>query len=142
MPDSDESTLSNDVAAMLDQSHDDWPGTRLSAIESLERHADANRAAFERLRTLLDDGVVTVGVAAAGALVKAAGAEGLEAVLDYLGSHVDDPDSDYVTYMLEELQGSGAVSVPSVARKIASNDPTDSVRRGLERIESYFGRLG
>lgn len=56
MPDSDESTLSNDVTAMLDQSHDDWPVTRLSAIEALQRHADDNRAAFDRLRTLLDDG--------------------------------------------------------------------------------------
>lgn len=142
MPDSDESRPSNEVAAMLYQSHDDWPGTRLAAIESMRSHADTSIAVFERLQSLLDDGVVTVGVAAADALVKAAGAEGLEAVLDYLGSHVDDPDSDYVTYMLEELQGSGAVPVLSVARKIASNDPSDSVRRGVERIESHFGRLG
>ncbi|MFC8044299.1 hypothetical protein [Nocardia sp. NPDC057353] len=112
---------------------------RLAAIETLGACLP-EPAAFDRLGELLEDETVTAEVDAAEALVRGAGLRGLIRVLEELGRRRDDPDTDYMAYMLSDLDAAGDWPVLEEASRIASADMTENVAIGLENLRVLRGK--
>ncbi|WP_072804122.1 HEAT repeat domain-containing protein [Rhodococcoides yunnanense] len=93
-----------------------------------------------RLVEMLRDDNLAVQSAAAEVLVTRGGGHGLEAVLRDLGERAEDPDSDYIAYLLQEFQGLRDMPILPQGRAIVAEGADKSVSDGLAGLEQLFGR--
>ncbi|MBF6167436.1 HEAT repeat domain-containing protein [Streptomyces gardneri] len=97
--------------------------------------------ALTRLAELLGDDNIAVELEAAEVLARFGGRPGLFAILGELGRRVDDPDSDYIAYRLQELQSNNKIPVLQHAREILTQSPPPEVGEAIDQIEQRFGYL-
>ncbi|MFJ4650818.1 hypothetical protein ACIP5Y_06005 [Nocardia sp. NPDC088792] len=128
-----------DLESALRHSHEADAFERLASIPELRGHID-QPAARERLEQMLADDVVTVEVEAAEALVKSGGKAGLLAVLGVLGRRHDDPDVDYIAYMLNDIDHDDEFPVLQDALAIDDAELTLAEKLGLENLRRLMGR--
>ncbi|MFB8004371.1 hypothetical protein [Nocardia sp. NPDC056000] len=127
------------LQAALDMSRSPDGMQRITAIAELGGYIE-NSDARARLEELMDDDIVTVEVDAAEVLVRVGGQPGLLAVLDVLGRRTDDPDVDYIAYMLQNLDFGGELPVLSDALKIPESRYSDAAKIGLENLRRLMGK--
>ncbi|MEU1547963.1 HEAT repeat domain-containing protein [Nocardia sp. NPDC005745] len=96
---------------------------------------------IERLAELLGDDDMAVELEAAEVLARFGGRAGLVAILGELGRRVDDPDSDYIVYRLQELQINDLIPILQDSREISSQPPSSDVSAGINQLEQLFGYL-
>ena len=72
-------------------------------------------------------------------LITRGGQNGLIAVLRDLGDRRDDPDSDHIAYLLQELQGSRNMPILQEARAIVADGTDKTARDVLAELEQLFG---
>jgi HEAT repeat protein len=96
---------------------------------------------IERLAELLGDDDMAVELEATEVLVRFGGRTGLVAILGELGRRVDDPDSDYIAYRLQELQANDRIPILQNSREISTQSPSPEVSEGINQIEELFGYL-
>lgn len=83
---------------------------------------------------MLDDEIVTIRVDAAEQLVRTGGEDGLLAVLAELGRRRNDPDIDYIAYMLSELENFGEFPVLRNALAIDQSRLSLDAKSGLSNL--------
>ncbi|MEV6070625.1 hypothetical protein AB0L82_29115 [Nocardia sp. NPDC052001] len=125
---------STDLTAALVRSESDDTRTRLDAVAELGAFIEQPEARA-RLGEMMDDANVTVEVDAAEVLVRHGGRDGLHAVLDRLGSRREDPDADYIAYMLQNLDFGGEFPVIEIANSIAPEDLSPMAVIGLRNLK-------
>ncbi len=97
--------------------------------------------AINRLAELLGDEDMAVELEATEVLARFGGQAGMVAILGELGRRVDDPDSDYIAYRLQELQTNNRFPILQNAREILNQSPPSDVSEGINQIEQLFGYL-
>ncbi|MEV6323051.1 HEAT repeat domain-containing protein [Nocardia sp. NPDC051787] len=125
--------------ALADSRSVDWKVRESAAIE-LGRLLPSDEA-MNRLAELLGDENMAVELEATEVLARFGGHAGLVAILGELGRRVDDPDSDYIAYRLQELQTNDQLPILQNAREILSQSPPSDVSEGINQIEQLFGYL-
>lgn len=96
---------------------------------------------IERLAELLGDDDMAVELEATEVLARFGGRAGLVAILRVLGRRIDDPDSDYIAYRLQELQTNDLIPILQNSREILIQSPSPEVSEGINQIEQLFGYL-
>lgn len=127
-----------ELAVALEQSRSSNAFVRLAAVEALGVWLPEVQA-LDRLSELLEDETVTVEVDAAEALVRGGGSRGLARVLEELGRRRDDPDADYMAYMLSDLDAAGEWPVLAEAGRLPPDEVTENVSVGLENLRALRG---
>ncbi|UAK33193.1 HEAT repeat domain-containing protein [Nocardia asteroides] len=117
----------------------DWK-VRACAATELGRMLPSEQV-IERLAELLGDDDMAVELEATEVLARFGGRAGLVAILGELGKRLDDPDSDYIAYRLQELQINDRVPILQNAREISIRSPSHEVSEGIYQIEQLFGYL-
>ncbi|WP_194852954.1 polymorphic toxin type 24 domain-containing protein [Nocardia sp. SYP-A9097] len=123
----------------LDSSRSPDAMIRLAEIPKLGAYIEYPEARM-RLQELMDDDIVTVEVDAAEVLIRVGGQSGLLAVLEVLGRREDDPDVDYIAYMLQNLDSGGELPVLAIASSIENEKFSDMARVGLANLRQLIGR--
>lgn len=116
----------------------DW-ADRVRAAEGLGALVDLPQARSRLEELLHDEGDIGVQVAAAEALTRQGGWQGLVAVLGELGRR-DDSDVDYIGYKLAELEESGEFPVLETASTIAPDRMSPAAFQGLRNLRKLIGR--
>ncbi|WP_330181773.1 HEAT repeat domain-containing protein [Nocardia sp. NBC_01503] len=127
------------LEAALDASRSSDAMIRVAAIIELGDYIE-HPEARKRLEELMDDDIVTIEVDAAEVLVKVGGPSGLLSVLDVLGRREDDPDVDYIAYMLQNLDSGGELPVLAIASSIDDDRLSAAARTGLANLRRLMGR--
>jgi hypothetical protein len=126
------------VLALIAASHSADFSTRDQAAMTMGEHLP-NPAVESRLVEMLCDSDIAVQTDATESLVTRGGRSGLEAVLRDLGERLEDPDSDHIAYLLQELQGSRNMPILQEARAIVADGTDKTARDVLAELEQLFG---
>ncbi|MFR9772037.1 hypothetical protein [Nocardia sp. SC052] len=143
------------LSSILAHSRNDDNAIRVEAIPGLGRNIRSSSArerlqeiwslpseqVIQRLSELLGDDDMAVELEATEVLARFGGRAGLVAILGELGRRVDDPDSDYIAYRLQELQTNDGLPILQNSRKIMDQSPSHEVSEGINQIEQLFGYL-
>ncbi|MFD3508510.1 hypothetical protein [Nocardia sp. NPDC058666] len=125
------------IGDALSRSRSSDAATRIYSIPDLAKLVDDDRV-WVRLGELLDDEIVTTEIDAARVLSASRELDGILVVLEELGRRADDPDADYMAYVLYELEASG--EGPFMASLAASgNSMTDNQLSALEDLKVLLG---
>ncbi|MEU6188380.1 HEAT repeat domain-containing protein [Nocardia sp. NPDC047038] len=129
-----------ELARVLADSHSaDWK-VREGAATELGKMLPSEQV-IQRLSELLGDDDMAVELEATEVLARFGGRAGLVAILGELGRRVDDPDSDYIAYRLQELQTNDGLPILQNSRKVMDQSPSHEVSEGINQIEQLFGYL-
>ncbi|MBF6417707.1 HEAT repeat domain-containing protein [Nocardia farcinica] len=129
-----------DSGHVLADSHSaDWSIRARAAVE-LGKLLPSGQA-MKRLAELLSDDDMAVELEATEVLARFGGRDGLVAILGELGRRIDDPDSDYLAYRLQELQTNDRLPILRKARELSIDSLSPEVREGIRQIEELFGYL-
>lgn len=115
----------------------DWAVRKQAAVALAELLPDHTIQKY--LVEMLRDSNLAVQLAAVESLVTRGGRSGLKAVLRELGERLDDPDADYIAYLLQEFQGLRGMPILQEARALVVEDADQSVQKGLADLEKLFG---
>lgn len=129
------------IAGALIRSRDTDTGVRLDAIVELGEYAHLPEVR-SRLIELIDDEIINVEVAAAEALVRHDGTEGLFGVLENPGRRGDDGgDSDYIANRLNALDASGAVPVSEIVYEVDDSELSENQKPAIQDLRILRGDI-